>query len=140
MHDDASPDEPHDAIDVDAPIASSNYPDDDARKLARIVGARIHSLRRARGLSLKTLWQRGAPTPTVISWIERGLSNVKIETLQTIAQALDVATFQLFYDEQNDEQNDALYIAANVNVSTAKRINFLVDYEGTGIEEGEGIV
>jgi transcriptional regulator with XRE-family HTH domain len=107
-----------------------------AIELARIVGARARDIRLAKGLSLETMWQRGAPTPSMLSEIERGHVNSKVDTLATIARAMDVTVALLFYDpkhDKHDKHDDALFIAANVDAFAAKRLLFVYQ-EGRGME------
>ena len=96
-----------------------------AIELSRVVGARIRDLRLERGWSLEDMRQRGAPTPTMLSTIERGIVNTTLPTLATIAKALDVTVSQLFFDPVVDDGNDALVIAANIDTFTAKKLLFV---------------
>jgi transcriptional regulator with XRE-family HTH domain len=113
-----------------------------AIELSRIVGARARDIRLAKGLSLETMFKRGAPTASTLSQIERGITTLTaIQTLATIAKALDVAVFQLFYSDEQGKTDDALFIAANVDAFDAKRLLFLIQ-EGTAMEskDADGIV
>lgn len=104
--------------------------DYEAIELSRLVGERMRDIRIAKNLSLETMHRRGAPTASMLSKIERGAVNPRLETLVSIAKALDVSPAQLFYDSNQIENDDALFVAANVDTFTAKRLLFLYQEQG----------
>lgn len=80
------------------------------------VGARIQDWRLAKGLSLVQLHERGAPTPSQMSSIERGIVDFTVETICDVARALDVRPFQLLTDDAE---------LASLDMGDAKRILFV---------------
>ncbi len=62
---------------------------------ARMVGARMRDFRLERGLSLVQLHERGAPTPSQMSCIERGQVDFTVETIVRVALALNMRPFQM---------------------------------------------
>ena len=67
--------------------------------LAAEVGARMREFRLARGLSLVQLHERGGPTPSQMSMIERGKVDFKVVTICYVADALGVHPWQLLTND-----------------------------------------
>lgn len=86
------------------------------RTLAREVGARMRDLRLALGLSLVQLHERGAPTPSQMSSIERGLADFTVETICDVALALGMRPFQMLADDER---------LASLDLLSARRILFV---------------
>ena len=63
------------------------------------LGQKIQNLRTERGLSVRKLSALVGITPSMLSQIENALVNPSVNTLRSIAQALDVPLYRLF---QND--------------------------------------
>ena len=61
-------------------------------------GQRIKTLRKERGLSQEDLAELSGLDRTYISGIERGLRNVALRNIETLAQALEVSISDLFED------------------------------------------
>lgn len=59
-------------------------------------GNRIKTLRKARGLSQEELAELSSLDRTYISGIERGLRNVALRNIESLAQALEVSISELF--------------------------------------------
>lgn len=59
-------------------------------------GARIHAIRKERKLTLKHLANQAGFSQQLLSRIERGETNIPLESLQRIALALGVSVQQLF--------------------------------------------
>lgn len=77
-------------------------------KLAVVVGRRIRNYRKNRKLSQESLAELAACHSTYIGQLERGEKNATIESLEKIANALDVPLAQLFDKldgEVTDEEN-----------------------------------
>lgn len=88
------------------------------------VGARCCELRLDRGLSLAMMHERGAPTATQLSSIERGLVEPSIKTLGSIAEALRVPLFQLFVGE-----DDVSAIVRDLDLAGFRRVRFILTGE-----------
>lgn len=88
------------------------------------VGARCCELRLDRGLSLAMMHERGAPTATQLSSIERGLSEPSIKTLGSIAEALRVPLFQLFVGD-----DDVSAIVRDLDLAGLRRVRFILTGE-----------
>ncbi len=86
------------------------------------VGERIQYYRKNLGYSVKDLAQRANITSSMLSQIERGMANPSINTLRTIATALNVAVFQLFLED--DVQ------AEDLIVTPEKRIRIIPPHAG----------
>lgn len=63
------------------------------------LGERIREHRRALGLSLVQMTKKTGITAGALSQIERGKLNPSLRTLRSVARALDISLFQLFYDD-----------------------------------------
>jgi transcriptional regulator with XRE-family HTH domain len=61
-------------------------------------GERIRFLRKERGLSQEEFAQLCGLDRTYISGIERGLRNVSLRNIETLAESLDVPMSELFRD------------------------------------------
>lgn len=67
------------------------------------IGKKIACLRKSKGLSSKDLAEKAHVTASMLSQLERGLTNPSINTLKTIAQALEVQLFTFFIEDQVKE-------------------------------------
>ncbi len=68
------------------------------------IGSRIRNRRQELGLSLRELAERARLTVGFLSQIERDLVSPSLNSLQRIAQALDVPLFHLLTDEEQVER------------------------------------
>ncbi|CAH1056642.1 helix-turn-helix transcriptional regulator [Paenibacillus sp. FSL E2-8871] len=66
------------------------------KEILKLVGIRIRTLRKERGLSQEALGERGGFHFSYIGQIERGEKNVSLLNLHKIAEALEVNLIQLF--------------------------------------------
>ena len=64
----------------------------------RTIGKRIGEIRRRRGLSQSTLAELIEKTPSYISYIENGVKKMSLETLVSIANALQASADDLLRD------------------------------------------
>ena len=69
----------------------------------RLMGARIKSLRRGRGLTQEQIAERTGLSVNYVSRIERGLENPTLDTLLGLAKALKVEPLDLFTFEHEDD-------------------------------------
>lgn len=67
------------------------------------IGKKISDIRKSRGLTIKGLAEQSKVTASMLSQLERGLANPSINTLKTIAQALDVQLFTFFIEDDKKE-------------------------------------
>jgi len=74
---------------LDAPPAGDHTTDVE-------VGARIRSLRRARGISLKVVAERAGLSIGFLSQLERGISSASIRVLARLADALEVGIAEIY--------------------------------------------
>jgi transcriptional regulator with XRE-family HTH domain len=71
------------------------------------IGKKIAQFRKQKGYSIKDLSELSKVTASMLSQIERGLANPSINTLKTVAAALNVPLFTFFME---DEPKDALVV------------------------------
>jgi transcriptional regulator with XRE-family HTH domain len=64
-----------------------------------MLGKRIKDIRKEKGLSLSELAHRAGVSKSLISQIERGITNPSVETIQAIAAVLDEPTFTFFLED-----------------------------------------
>lgn len=78
--------------------------------IAKTVGNRLRSYRRAQGLSQEKLAEHAGLHPTYIGQVERGEKNLTIESLEKITQALEIPVSCVFEknEDRNEESNYAL--------------------------------
>ncbi len=81
------------------------------------VGKKIAEFRKSKGLSMKQLSELTNVTPSMLSQIERGLANPSLNTLKSMAKALDIPLFTLFTIDAN---TDDLVVRSNMR----KKITF----------------
>ncbi len=67
------------------------------------IGKKISEFRKLNGYTLKDLSEKTNLTSSMLSQLERGIANPSINTLKTIAQALDVQLFTFFIEEEQKE-------------------------------------
>jgi len=89
--------------------------------LARQVGERMRELRLALRLSLAQMYERGGPTPSQMSSIERGHVDFTVETIGDVAAALRVRPWQLLTDDASlafdlDEARRILFVLPDISV------------------------
>lgn len=78
------------------------------KDILKLVGARVRTLRKNRGLSQESLGEKGGFHFSYIGQIERGEKNVSLLNLAKIANALDVNVAQLFtYVHEDSELTEA---------------------------------
>src|SRR6476646_792268 len=63
------------------------------------LGARIRTLRLARGATLRELAAQAGATESFLSQVERGVASPSIASVHRIARALDLSIAQLFAEE-----------------------------------------
>jgi len=80
--------------DVEPAYHGPDRPEDKATDIE--VGARVRSLRHARGLALKDVAGRAGLSTGFLSQLERGISSASIRVLARLADALDVGIAEIF--------------------------------------------
>ncbi|MED2215799.1 helix-turn-helix domain-containing protein [Bacillus thuringiensis] len=74
------------------------------------VGQKIKAFRKAAGLTSKRLAELADITPSMLSQIEKGITNPSLQTLKLISAALNIALFNFFLEDTNTEE---LVVRAN---------------------------
>mgnify|MGYP000354617656 CR=1 FL=1 len=77
-----------------------------------IIGQRIRNYRLQKNLSQEQLSELASCHPTYIGQLERGEKNATLESIQKVAQALDIPLSQLFekIEEKQNEESIPLQI------------------------------
>ncbi|MFB9274059.1 helix-turn-helix domain-containing protein [Cohnella cellulosilytica] len=79
-----------------------------ANDILKLVGQRIRSLRKERGLSQDQLGEKGGFHYSYIGQVERGEKNVSLLNLAKISEALEVSLSQLFtYIDGEEKRTDS---------------------------------
>ncbi|MBE6968948.1 MAG: cupin domain-containing protein [Ruminococcaceae bacterium] len=73
------------------------------------VGQRIRHYRQLQGLTVKTLAERVGITASMLSQVERDLSNPSLKTLRTIAAELDIPLIRLFMAPTGEQPKDMVH-------------------------------
>src|SRR5689334_21912916 len=68
------------------------------------IGARIQALRLARNMSLSAVADAARLSKGHLSSVEHGLAAITIETIERLAQGLDVPPFYIFAFGEDDER------------------------------------
>ena len=76
------------------------------REVRELLGARIRSVREARGLSLRELTNLSDIPEVLLGTMERGRMLIRLENLLCIARALRVPVTELFTDPDDREAED----------------------------------
>ncbi|MBN2797194.1 MAG: helix-turn-helix domain-containing protein [Clostridia bacterium] len=88
------------------------------------IGKKISEIRKQKNLTIKDLATQASVTPSMLSQLERGLANPSINTLKTIASALDVPLFTFFIEDNHQ---------ANLVVKPSERKQVILPSEGDEI-------
>ena len=72
------------------------------------IGQKIRKIRRARGLSQETLAEKIGISTTHMSHIETGNTKLSLQVFVDIAEALEVRTDDLLYDESTNSRTSSL--------------------------------
>ncbi|WP_373599352.1 helix-turn-helix domain-containing protein [Paraclostridium bifermentans] len=68
------------------------------------IGEKISHIRKQKSLSIRDLAKLADVTPSLLSQLERGLSNPSLNTIKAISKALDVPLFTFFIDEVDNKE------------------------------------
>ncbi|MGL5754630.1 MAG: helix-turn-helix domain-containing protein [Paraclostridium sp.] len=68
------------------------------------IGEKISHIRKEKNLSIRDLAKIANVTPSLLSQLERGLSNPSLNTIKAISKALDVPLFSFFVDEVDNKE------------------------------------
>lgn len=63
------------------------------------IGERISQIRQSKGISIRELAKQANVTPSLLSQIERGLANPSVNSLKSVATALNTPLFTFFTSE-----------------------------------------
>ncbi|MED3282433.1 helix-turn-helix transcriptional regulator, partial [Bacillus thuringiensis] len=74
------------------------------------VGQKIMAFRKDAGLTSKRLAELADITPSMLSQIEKGITNPSLQTLKLISVALNIPLFNFFLEDTNTEE---LVVRAN---------------------------
>ncbi|KLA31089.1 helix-turn-helix domain-containing protein [Bacillus cereus] len=74
------------------------------------VGQKIMAFRKSAGLTSKRLAELADITPSMLSQIEKGITNPSLQTLKLISVALNIPLFNFFLEDANTEE---LVVRAN---------------------------
>lgn len=74
------------------------------------IGEKIMVFRKGAGLTSKRLAELADITPSMLSQIEKGITNPSLQTLKLISAALNIALFNFFLEDTNTEE---LVVRAN---------------------------
>ena len=80
----------------------------------KLVGNRIRSLRKARGMTQEGLAELAELHSSYIGGVERGERNMSLETVEKICRALDVQAYEVFHFELEDVYHDLVDKRATV--------------------------
>ena len=69
------------------------------------IGSRLKKLRTERGLSLRELARRTDVTASFLSQVERGTSNLSLDSLLRISDALDVSLIHFIGEDRNEVED-----------------------------------
>ena len=69
--------------------------------MTKLIGKRIQEFRKKRGLTQEQLSEMIDVTPHFLSSLERGVYNIKLETLVRILNCLDISADEVFADVVN---------------------------------------
>ena len=69
--------------------------------MKKIIGKRIHEFRKKKGITQEELSEAIDISPHYLSALERGIYNIKLETLVKILNILDCSADEVFFDVVN---------------------------------------
>ena len=90
------------------------------------IGQRIRKTRRARGLSQETLAEQAGISVTHMSHIETGNTKLSLPVLVKLAEALEVRTDELLFEQSPDERSAAVEeILRLLDSCTARQVRII---------------
>lgn len=84
--------------------------------IVKVVGERIRTFRKERGLSQEELAHHASLHTTYIGQLERGEKNATIESLYKVTNALGITLEELFHNTQTGSKTISLEIMQIVNL------------------------
>ena len=69
-----------------------------------MIGKTVRAIRKRKGWTLSELARRANISKGMLSQVERGKTNASVDSLRAIASALEVPTFSLFLQEDDDSE------------------------------------
>lgn len=92
------------------------------------IGKKISELRKSKGMTIKQLSLESKVTSSMLSQLERGLTNPSINMLKTIARTLDVQLFTFFIEEV-EKENLVVREADRKKIILPSESNKIITYE-----------
>ncbi len=113
-----------------------------ANEILKLVGQRIRSLRKERGMSQEQLGEKGGFHYSYIGQIERGEKNVALLNLAKISAALEVSLSQLFTyldgeEKRTDSENDLQEILAALRYQKPDQVRLVRNVVREILGEGD---
>ena len=109
-----------------------------SREFAARVGARIQSLRRERGFSVRKFAEFAKCCASSIAHIERGRSSIQMRILRKFARALQVEPIDLL--NVDPENNDIGYIFEKMRQDPATRTLVKEQLEASDVMAGRSVL
>ena len=81
---------------------------EDHKIVKKEFGKRVRLLRKTRRMTQVQLAKKAGIHPTFLSSVERGVTNVSLESIESIARALQVHPGKLFPESEIDEKTERL--------------------------------
>ena len=99
--------------------------------MEKMIGKRIQEIRKKKGFTQEELSEIIDITPHFLSSLERGIYNIKLETLVKILNALDVSADEVFCDVVNKssavKSNRLSLMLESLSIDEQKKILAVVD-------------
>lgn len=113
-----------------------------ANEILKLVGQRIRSLRKERGMSQEQLGEKGGFHYSYIGQVERGEKNVALLNLAKISAALEVSLSQLFTyldveEKRTDSENDLQEILAALRYQKPDQVRLVRNVVREILGEGD---
>ncbi|WP_158602369.1 helix-turn-helix domain-containing protein [Cohnella endophytica] len=101
--------------------------------VSQLIGARVRSIRKSKGLTQEQLAELASTSHSYIGDLERGERNVTLQSLEKVSEALGVNFFELFnYGEFPEVEKK--------NSTIRKIIELLMDKEDADIEKAFNVL
>ena len=113
-----------------------------ANEILKLVGQRIRSLRKERGMSQEQLGEKGGFHYSYIGQVERGEKNVSLLNLAKISAALEVSLSQVFTyldreEKRTDSENDLQEILATLRYRKPDQVRLVRNVVREILGEGD---
>ena len=99
----------------------------DNSNIKKLLGTRVHYLRKLAGLSQEQLAEVVGLSTKTISYIENGKNSISLSKLPLLAKGLGVPVYKLFISADNDNSDKIEKLLTLLQTANEKEINAIIE-------------